>query len=719
MLNEKLKCIQADLYKYIVYDKLPPLSGDDIENWVLDIEVCPADSTNTKVLVYSIAIMDCSNNYICYKYNDIKKCLNDLMNVDSKHVNIYIHNLFYDIKPFFIELIRKYGNKEIQAKYYTKIEYNKFTNKKEELLYQEELIQKFDKVGQYTCILNKGQMYQFNICGRPIKRLVKKRTVNYFSVLQFKDTLKILPFSLQKCCKDFLNLDLPKEDLDYNKIRKADDELTKEELIYIYNDVFGLSRLVQKMIINGEEINGKIMSMNKMTTSSQALYNYKHSLLEDYYNNDNMFKNSDFYDEVDNRLMETQFFTSKNEDKKADYMFRAVYPHLTFAEYGFIKHSYFGGLCCVDFDNVEKFKNDKDKNGVVLDVNSLYPSMMVSKLLPYGRGIFSQYPYQTKDEEFKNQYPLYFQEIIIHDLKVKNGKMHWLQVKDRLDFNGREVIKENINLNGEKVSIRLVLSNVLLDLLFECYDVKLYELGYCIAYKGTYDLFKNYISFWGDVKKNSTGSKRARAKLMLNSLYGKFGSSACCEITHLNTINNTFNVEHEKATYVRESVYLPMASFITSYAKEFLVNAINSNRQYFMYCDTDSIHLKCTIDKVKGVIIHDKNFSCWCHEMSFNDYKYIGAKRYAEKNSNDNKWEIKCCGLTDKIMKQVDDIEVFANCELNQKELNNIPIYTKDDTVYYYYDKDCTRKIKGLIKSKKARQVEYGTLIITTPYAIR
>ena len=105
--------------------------------------------------------------------------------------------------------------------------------------------------------------------------------------------------------------------------------------------------------------------------------------------------------------------------------------------------------------------------------------------------------------------------------------------------------------------------------------------------------------------------------------------------------------------------------------------------------------------------------------MSFNDYKYIGAKRYAEKNVDNNEWEIKCCGLTDKIMKQVDDIEVFGNCELTQKELNNMTIYTKDDTVYYYYDKECKKKIKGLIKSKKAKQVEYGTLIITTPYAIR
>ena len=30
MLNEKLKSIQANLDKYIVYDRLPDLSGDDV-----------------------------------------------------------------------------------------------------------------------------------------------------------------------------------------------------------------------------------------------------------------------------------------------------------------------------------------------------------------------------------------------------------------------------------------------------------------------------------------------------------------------------------------------------------------------------------------------------------------------------------------------------------------------------------------------------------------
>ena len=47
-------------------------------------------------------------------------------------------------------------------------------------------------------------------------------------------------------------------------------------------------------------------------------------------------------------------------------------------------------------------------------------------------------------------------------------------------------------------------------------------------------------------------------------------------------------------------------------------------------------------------------------------------------------------------------------------------LYTKDSDydVYYYEYKECTKVIKGLFKSKKARIVPGGTIIITTPYAI-
>ena len=137
-----------------------------------------------------------------------------------------------------------------------------------------------------------------------------------------------------------------------------------------------------------------------------------------------------------------------------------------------------------------------------------------------------------------------------------------------------------------------------------------------------------------------------------------------------------------------------------------------------MYCDTDSMHLFGRIEEVKGITIHDKTYGAWKHELTFNDFIYIGAKRYAEKDIESGKWDIKCCGLSDKIMKSIDDISTFESCEYTSKELKKVKLYTRKDDVYYYKDKDFKTKVKGLYKSKKSKIVEGGTLIIEQPYML-
>ena len=116
-----------------------------------------------------------------------------------------------------------------------------------------------------------------------------------------------------------------------------------------------------------------------------------------------------------------------------------------------------------------------------------------------------------------------------------------------------------------------------MDLLFECYNVKSYELGPHIAFKGAYNLFKTYIEFWSEIKTTQKGAGRNLAKLRLNGLYGKFGMSGCNEITYIDVNEGKFEVVHTHNEIVSETVYLPMASFITSYAKEKLVKAIKCN----------------------------------------------------------------------------------------------------------------------------------------------
>lgn len=57
-------------------------------------------------------------------------------------------------------------------------------------------------------------------------------------------------------------------------------------------------------------------------------------------------------------------------------------------------------------------------------------------------------------------------------------------------------------------------------------------------------------------------------------------------------------------------------------------------------------------------------------------------------------------------MKKLDDINVFDVCEYSAKELAKMEYFTKEGDIYYYKDKECTQKIKGLIKSKKSKIIK-------------
>ena len=105
------------------------------------------------------------------------------------------------------------------------------------------------------------------------------------------------------------------------------------------------------------------------------------------------------------------------------------------------------------------------------DVNSLYPSRMKDCLLPYGHGNYCEKPYEEMSKTYKKQYPLFIQEITIYSLDIKKNKMAWLQVKDNPAFNGVEVQKNHM-VDTMRVTIKLRSTNVLLDLLFDVYDVK-------------------------------------------------------------------------------------------------------------------------------------------------------------------------------------------------------------------------------------------------------
>lgn len=709
-LNERLKAIkERGIMNYINRARISSEDEKTVLNFAFDIEAC-AINNKSEMLTYSIALMSCDNDTdVCYWYNNVSNFNDMLLNTNCKEINLFAHNCLYDVKPFILDFVTRYGNNQKQDDIYTKKQWNEF-EKCYEVLNYSNTDKKNNKLNpfEYRLVMKDGIFYKLTLASQ-------------FGLINFYDTFKLTPFSLKKCCSDFLGLKLGKDGLDYEKERTLQEELTEEEMTYIYEDVYGLSYLVKLLKINGIDLNGEKVRYTKLTNSGQALANYKLTVLEDFLNKQNSFTDTCVFDMVDSKLMKTEFFKLLGkqdvQESLSNIVFEALFPQQSYFADAWQRHSYYGGLSAVEFDNVKKFTKRKNRNGVVLDVNSLYPFIMSSRLLPYGDPQYRDIPYKNMNEQYKKTYPLYIQDIVVYDLQVKKNKMAFLQVKDNKYFSGRECLKNNIK-DGKKVTLHLRLTNVLLDLLFECYHVKAYKLNGHMAFRGTNNLFKNYIDFWSKIKQENEGALRAFAKLMQNGLYGKFGMAGASEITNFINDDGVFTIEHTHEMITSNTVYLPMATFITSWAKQYLVQAINSNYDRFMYCDTDSLHLYGTLEEVKGVEIGKKIYGLWDNEMCFEDFKYLGSKRYAEKNVKTHQWEIKCCGLTDEIMKKLDDITVFEMCEYSAKELANMKYYSKDGDIYYYKDKECTQKIKGLIKSKKSKIIKGGTIIQEQPYMI-
>lgn len=145
---------------------------------------------------------------------------------------------------------------------------------------------------------------------------------------------------------------------------------------------------------------------------------------------------------------------------------------------------------------------------------------MYNKLLPFGEGIF----FNGKYEEDK-VYNLYIQ-MITCSFKIKKNKIPTIQIKHSMNFKQNEYLESS---NGKIVT--LVLTNIDLQLFFEHYEVPeedlTFECGW--KFKSLKGIFTNYIDKWITIKNEATisGNKAQRtlAKLMLNSLYGKFATS--------------------------------------------------------------------------------------------------------------------------------------------------------------------------------------------------
>lgn len=407
---------------------------------------------------------------------------------------------------------------------------------------------------------------------------------------KFLDSYKKLPYSVDRIAKAF-NLDFKKlevEDGFYSKQRGQYHFLTYQEIEYIKNDVRVISQALQ-ILFN--------QNMERMTAGSDALYNYRRSI---------------------GKAWDTWFPTL---EKQVD---------------DDIKLSYRGGVAMVK----EDIRGLDIGVGKSYDINSMYPSIMYFEKLPYGYPLYYFGEYKQYED-----YDLYIQELKC-EFKLKEGMLPTIQIKGQTGrYSPTEYLTESKGLTT------LHLTSVDLDLFLDHYDVSYLEYTGGYMFRSQTDMFKDYIDYWGEIKETTTGAMRELAKLMLNSLYGKFGTKTDIQ-GKIPYLDDNGLIQMELGTpEVIKPVYSAVASFITSYGRSNLIRTAQLNYDRFCYCDTDSIHLQDTETPI-GMEFHPTHLGKWDDEGTFSRARFLGAKCYVE-DFIDRGLKVTCAGMTKKQHSQV------------------------------------------------------------------
>lgn len=387
----------------------------------------------------------------------------------------------------------------------------------------------------------------------------------------FYDSLKLIRLSVEQIAKAY-GLTFRKLEIDYDKPRPKGYIPTDGEWEYQHVDVAIMSQALHILFTEG---------LTKITQGSNALWDYK------------------------------EIIGKKN--------FKRWFPVLPPEIDAFCRKSYKGGATQVH----KIFANQDIGCGITLDVNSMYPWAMYEMFLPFGEPIY----YTGKYRQDK-LYPLYIQKLAC-SFELKEGYIPTIQLKHSGLFRGTDFLE-----SSDGNIVELTLTSVDLKLFLDHYNV--YNVSWISGYKfmQSKNMFKEYIDKWYAIKAQATkdGNKGLRqiAKDMMNSLSGKFGLRP--------EVQEKIPYYEDKLKFKlgeveqRDSIYVPVVSFITSYGRDKALRSAQKNYDRFIYMDTDSLHLVGT-ELPTNLDIDSTKLGWWDLERVWVRGYFIRAKTYIEEES--------------------------------------------------------------------------------------
>lgn len=562
--------------------------------------------------VWASACIELKDNSIPHIFHSISAQFDYFLSLNSNVVGYY-HNLKFD-GSFWVNFLLSNGFK------------NAFQIDEEDINNTVKLKRKEmpDRSFNYT-ISSFGQWYSLTVF------------INGYYI-EFRDSLKLFPFSLKEVGKAF-KTPHQKLEMEYEGYRYSGCEITDEERKYIENDVYVLKEALMSFFSEGHD---------RLTIGACCMDEFKHIWGKEY----------------------RSYFKNLTEIKYPDRFKGKEWNEAIENLDGYIRKSYKGGWCYV----VKGKEKIIHKNGITLDVNSLYPYVMsgasgnrypVGEPLEFWRGNY------IPDECKRND--RYFFVRIKCRFKLKEGYLPFIQIRDSFLYRSNEMLETSEPLdfrtgkrikyfkkNGKKVIPYVKLTLTQTDYyrfieFYNVYDLEILDGCYFESVEARW-LFDEYIKKYKKQKETSTGGKRTIAKLFLNNLYGKLASSTISDfkVAFLKEdgSNGFFNVFDNN----KEAGSIAIASAITSYARDYTIRAAQANyygkdKRGFIYADTDSIHCDLNLSEVKGIKLHDTEFGYWKCESEWDIAKFIRQKTYVEhvikENGKEVKpyYEFKCAGM--------------------------------------------------------------------------
>ena len=288
--------------------------------------------------------------------------------------------------------------------------------------------------------------------------------------------------------------------------------------------------------------------------------------------------------------------------------FKRHFPPLDKDDYHRMRPAYYGAIVYS--------KEGEYVDATSWDVNSLYPAIMRDMPMPTGMPEWYDGKYR-----YDADYPLHI-DVIAFDARLRPGKTATLT--NILPVWGCE----GERLDSTLGVITMPVTDVDWETLTENYDVHVWEHVGGWKFRKSHGLYCNYVDKWFHVKQTATGERRQMAKLLLNSLVGKFGASLYRPMLHPRpSVDGGVDFTVDKPESSNSLAWLPTAAYVNAYGRQVLSRAMNANADRVLYADTDGMIL-AGLDAPADIETDDRKLGAWKNDHTYEKLRILGNRKY-------------------------------------------------------------------------------------------